>query len=295
MTTLDDPRPRTLSPELQRHNLFNASDTGSGAIPNLRFVYSDAHDRAIEGGWAREMTQRELPIATSLAGVNMRLRPGGVRALHWHEEAEWGYMVAGSARLTAVDESGHNSVGDVGVGDVWLFPAGIAHSIQGMDDGCEFLLIFDNGNFSENETLPVTDWPAQVPGPIPGKNRFIHRLADQEPIDTPAGFARIVDSSTFPICTTIAAAVVELSPGAMRELHWHPNTDEWHYYIEGNASMGVFDSAGNGRTFDFEAGDVGCVPSALGHYVENTGKEPLRLIEAFKSDRFADIALDVAA
>jgi oxalate decarboxylase len=69
----------------------------------------------------------------------------------------------------------------------------------------------------------------------------------------------------------------------MRELHWHPNTDEWQYYIEGQARMGVFASSGQAHTFDFLAGDVGDVPFAMGHYVENTGPMPLRFLEILRA------------
>ena len=78
----------------------------------------------------------------------------------------------------------------------------------------------------------------------------------------------------------------------MRELHWHPNTDEWQYYIEGQARMGVFGASGQARTFDFRAGDVGFAPFAMGHYVENTGDTPMRFLEVFKSNYFADVSLD---
>jgi oxalate decarboxylase len=78
----------------------------------------------------------------------------------------------------------------------------------------------------------------------------------------------------------------------MRELHWHPNTDEWQYYIDGQARMGVFAGAGQARTFDFMAGDVGYVPFAMGHYIENTGNTPLRFLEMFKSSYYADVSLD---
>ena len=88
--------------------------------------------RLEEGGWTREVTARELPVATTLAGVNMRLKPGGVRELHWHKQAEWSFMLDGRARITAVDPEGRNFVDDVGVGDLWYFPAGIPHSIQGL-------------------------------------------------------------------------------------------------------------------------------------------------------------------
>jgi oxalate decarboxylase len=334
MATVDDSPLHNLARELESPDIFTPPGTDSGTMPNLRFSFSDAHNRRTDGGWAREVTQRELPIATTLAGVNMHLHPGGVRELHWHKEAEWGYLLAGKARLTAVDELGRSFVGDVGVGDIWLFPAGIPHSIQGLEDGCEFLLVFDNGSFSENETFLVTDWlshvprsllaknfgvderelaglpekerwifAADVPGPLDADrvpnpqgtvsdDHFVHRLMKQEPIDTGAGTARIVDSSNFPVATTIAAALVEVAPGAMREFHWHPNTDEWQYFIEGRARMTVFDSPGKARTFDYETGDVGYVPFATAHYVQNTGDTTLRFLELFRSDRFADVSLN---
>ena len=103
---------------------------------------------------------------------------------------------------------------------------------------------------------------------------------------------RITDSSVFPSSKAIAAALVEVEPGGLRELHWHPNTDEWQYYIEGQARMGVFAAAGQARTFDFLAGDVGYVPFGMGHYVENTGTMPLRFLEIFKSGTYADVSLN---
>jgi oxalate decarboxylase len=104
-----------------------------------------------------------LPIATEVAGVNMRLTPGGVRELHWHKAAEWAYMIKGRARITAIDQDGRAFQDDVGEGDLWYFAAGIPHSIQGLeDDGCEFLLVFDDGNFSEEETFLLSDWLSSV-------------------------------------------------------------------------------------------------------------------------------------
>ena len=323
---------------LQRENpdLLAPPATDAGSVPNLKFSYAAAHNRLLSGGWAREVTVRELPVATTIAGVNMRLKPGAIRELHWHKEAEWAFMLAGTARITAIDPEGRNFVDDVGVGDIWNFPAGIPHSIQGLEDGCEFLLVFDNGNFNENETFLITDWFSHTPPDVLAKNfgvtesafaniptdtdrtRYIfngkvpgplaldrvrspqgtvpqsykHRLLAQEPIEAPGGRVRIVDSRNFPVATAIAGALVEVDPGGMRELHWHPNADEWLYVIEGEARMTVFAAAGNARTFDYQAGDVGYVPFAMGHYIENTGDGPLRFLEMFRSDRFADLSLN---
>jgi oxalate decarboxylase len=137
-------------------------------------------------------------------------------------------------------------------------------------------------------------FPAPLPRATPpiGPQTFSHRLLAQEPIKAAGGQVRIVDSTNFPAATTIAAALVEVEPGAMREMHWHPTTDEWQYYISGQGRMTVFASGGKARTFDYQAGDVGYVPFAMGHYVENTGDEPLRFLELFRSDHFADLSLN---
>jgi oxalate decarboxylase len=321
----------------ERQNPFTVRSPASdhGTMPNLKWSFADSHMRIEEGGWAREVTVRELPISKAMAGVNMRLKAGGVRELHWHKEAEWSYMLKGKARITAVDELGRTFADDVCEGDLWYFPPGIPHSIQGLEsdvDGCEFLLVFDDGNFSEDSTFLLTDWlahtprdvlaknfriseanlknlpgkelyifPAPRPGPLSGDQisgagpvpkTFSHRLLRQAPSRMAGGTVRIVDSTIFPGSRTIAAALVELEPGALRELHWHPNADEWQYYIEGEGHMTVFGSESKARTFDYRSGDVGYVPFAMGHYIENTGSGPLRFLEMFRSDCYADLSLN---
>lgn len=129
-------------------------------------------------------------------------------------------------------------------------------------------------------------------GAAPVPEAFSYRMLAQQPVRTKSGTVRIVDSQSFPAAITIAAALVEVNPGGMRELHWHPNTDEWQYYIEGQGRMGVFGASGQARTFDFQAGDVGYVPFAMGHYIENTGSQPLRFLEMFRSSYYADVSLD---
>jgi oxalate decarboxylase len=216
-------------------------------------------------------------------------------------------------------------------GDLWFFAPGVPHSIQGLGDGCEFLLVFDDGGFSEDATFLVTDWlahtprkvvahslgvsehelhglprgeryifPAPVP-PVPPAERPVgpggepaesltFRLLAREPIRAPGGCVRIADRTNFP-ATTIAAALVDVESGGLRELHWHPNAAEWQYYVSGRGRMTVFAAEGRSRTFDVGAGDVGYVPFAMGHYVENTSDGPLRFLEVFRSERFADISL----
>ncbi|PFP44204.1 oxalate decarboxylase [Priestia megaterium] len=325
--------PRDMMRDMENPDMLVPPVTDAGLIPNLKFSFSDTHMQLNHGGWSREVTIRELPIATTLAGVNMRLTPGGVRELHWHQQAEWAYMILGRARITVVDQDGRNFIADIEEGDLWYFPPGIPHSIQGLEEGCEFLLVFDDGSFSDLNTLSISDWFAHTPKDVLAKNfgvpknaftniptyqRYIfqeqvpgslesqkvpdpygtvpknltYKLLSQEPIVTPGGSVRIVDSTNFPISTNIAAALVEIKPGGMREMHWHPNNDEWQYYLTGKGRMTVFAGNGNSRTFNYRAGDVGYVPFAFGHYIENTGDESLWFLEMFKSDRFADVSLN---
>ena len=162
--------PRNIPLELENPDQMASPYTDSGTVPNLKFSFAAAHNRILPGGWAREVTARELPIATTLAGVDMRLKPGAYRELHWHKEAEWAFMLAGSARISAIDTQGRIFTDDLGYGDLWNFRAGIPHSIQGLGEGCEFLLVFDDGNFSENETFLITDWFAHTPREVLAKN-----------------------------------------------------------------------------------------------------------------------------
>ncbi len=317
--------PTNPSRERENQDVICPPRTDKGIVANLRWSFADSHMRIEDGGWARETTIRELPSSPQIAGVNMRLKKGAVREMHWHREAEWAYMLKGKARLYAIDAEGKAFQDDVEEGDLWYFPAGIPHAIQGLeDDGCEFLLVFDDGDFSEDSTFLLTDWLAHTPkevlaknfgvpestftnipkkelyifpAKIPPKNgkqktaSFTHRMLAQKPLKTKSGTVRITDSSNFPISKTIAAGLVEIEPGGMRELHWHTNTDEWQYYLSGKARMTVFASEGTARTFNFQAGDVGSVPFPMAHYIENIGTTTLRFLEIFKSDHFADVSL----
>src|SRR5437879_7301594 len=140
-----------------------ATDSKS-LIQNSKYPFSFANKRTYEGGWSREVTIRDLPISKDMAGVNMRLTAGGVRELHWHTSAEWAIMLYGTARITAIDADGKSFVADVKKNDLWFFPSGIPHSIQGLNpDGCEFMLVFDDGNLSESETVRLGESMAHLP------------------------------------------------------------------------------------------------------------------------------------
>lgn len=330
-----EPGPNNTVVDNQNPSSVWSPATDAGGQPPFKYPFSFAHKRIESGGWTRQVTVRDLPISKKMAGVEMRLTSGGVRELHWHVGAEWAIMLYGTARITAVDPQGRAFVDDVNEGDLWLFPGGVPHSIQGVgSDGARFLLVFDDGNFNEFETFLLTDWLAHTPPEVLGKNfnvppetfakvpkkeLFIFQRDLPRPLDeerkqveaatgavpnsfaffaskmkptkaTAGGQVKIVDQSNFP-ATNIASAIVTLKPGGLRELHWHPNEDEWQYYVSGKGRMTVFAAGARARTMDFEEGDVGYVEKSAPHYIENTGDSDLVFLEIFPTPHYQDISL----
>src|SRR5213078_2353628 len=167
-----DPGPANPALDGQNPDSMWPPDTDSKSlVQNFKYPFSFANKRTYEGGWSREVTVRELPVSKTLAGVNMRLTAGGVRELHWHTAGEWAIMLYGTARITAIDADGKSFVADVKKDDLWYFPSGIPHSIQGLEpDGAEFMLVFDDGNFSEAETVLLSDSMAHIPREVLSKN-----------------------------------------------------------------------------------------------------------------------------
>ena len=304
-------------------------------LPSIRYPLGDKPAKIYEGGDAKEVTVDEFPISKNIAGVLMNLKPGGLRELHWHANAaEWAYVIKGRCRVTVIDPQGHSEIKDLGPGDVWYFPRGHGHSIQGLgDEACQFVLTFDNGAFSEFNTFSITDWIAQTPpailaqnfhmpasafknfpkkevyiaaGPVPpakplepatfslASPPLTHgfHLGAQRPLYFTGGTFSFVDAKKFPISSTMAGAILDLKPRAIRELHWHPNADEWQYYISGKAKLTVFFSRGKSVTEEFKAGDVGYVPQGCGHYIENiSDDEPCKVLAVFNTDDYQEIAL----
>ena len=311
--------------------------TDRGDIGPVWYSFDLAHKRIQEGGWTHQVNQPVLPSSKDLPGVNMRLTAGSFRELHWHTADEWAMMLYGKARVTALNPDGTMFIDDVGKGDLWLFPAGYPHSIQGLEpDGCEFLLVFDEGDFTEEGTFLLSELLAHTPPSVLAKNfrldkgaiaklpkealyifpadlprslaqdkaviggrrvespiQYTFKMEDMAPTrKTPGGEVRIVDSRNFPVSKNVAAALINIKPGALRELHWHPNASEWQFWIQGKGRMTIVMPEGKARTMDFNANDVGFVPRVAGHYIENTGETDAIFLEMLNADEFIDISLN---
>ncbi|KAI0150218.1 Bicupin, oxalate decarboxylase/oxidase [Xylariaceae sp. FL1272] len=332
-----DPGPRTYEYEKLNPDLYAPPGTDTGDSPNAMWPLGLSHNRLgtdPNAGWARQQNVGVLPIATEMAGVDMRLSPHAYRELHWHTSGEWALMTKGSVRVAAIDEDGASFVDDVTAGDVWFFPPGIPHSLQALDEGAEFMLVFDDGSFSEESTFLATEmmlrnpqevWakdlqtdvsalkdipqnqkfifngtpaPADIQeqnitgsaGSLSGPTGYTYHWSQQEFFNTTGGAVKILDPLTFPVASMFSAALVVLEPGALREIHWHTTSDEWSYFLQGSARVTLYNAPAAARTFDFTAGDVGYIPTATGHYVENTGTDDVIFLEVLQAPKFGDIS-----
>jgi oxalate decarboxylase len=167
----NDPGPENKLMREASPSRFLPPPTDRGDVEQFWNSFSIQHRRIQPGGWTRQVNVKSFPISTDVAGVNMRLIAGGIRELHWHTSAEWAIILTGAARITVLDNEGKSYVNDLQAGDLWYFPPGNPHSIQGLEpDGTEFLLVFDDGAFSEDNTTLITDWVRHTPREVLAKN-----------------------------------------------------------------------------------------------------------------------------
>ena len=308
---------------------------GDKELPTFKFELEKSHGKVIRGSSGKEATVLQLPISKGIAGVSMRLEPGAIRELHWHATAaEWAFVLEGRVRTSAIDPSGNSETNDFEPGDVWYFPRGHGHMLQCLGkEPAHFILIFDNGYFSEFGTFSLTDWlghtppallaknlgmpetafegipdhevyfaygpipPEDKPAPLQGKlhsspNSHRYRLLAQEPhAQYKGGREWRVGAEEFPISETVTGVLLDLDVGGLRELHWHPTSDEWQYVIDGQIDVSMFGSHGRYRTETLNKGDVGYIPQGYGHSIENTGTKRARVLIGFNTGNYAAIDL----
>ncbi|KAF3480502.1 oxalate decarboxylase oxdD [Arthroderma uncinatum] len=158
--------------DLQNPSNINAQPSSdNGLVPNLKWSFSLSKTRMFYGGWIREQVIQDLPTSHDIAGAQVHLIKGGIRQMHWHRVAEWAYIYAGTFLISAVSEDGKFQLDKLTVGDMYYFPKGAAHSLQGLDDENEILLIFDDGDFDRvGTTFMVADWISHTPKDVLAKN-----------------------------------------------------------------------------------------------------------------------------
>jgi len=306
-------------------------------LPTFKFELEKSKGKVLGNSFGKEVTVEQLPISKGIAGVSMQLEPAVMRELHWHATAaEWAFVLKGRVRTTVINPAGQTETSDFEPGDIWYFPRGHAHVLECLgNEATHFILIFDNGYFSEFGTFSITDWIGHAPKSVLAKNFGLPESAFAEFPEEDVYFARgaipraqipenlqgpcisppathkfrmlaeaphavfkggrewRVDSTRFPISTTITGVILGLEPGALRELHWHPYADEWQYLIEGDVSVTMFGSHGRFRIEQLHAGDVAYIRQGYGHSIENIGRRSARILIGFNTGNYE--AIDLSA
>src|SRR5438874_870921 len=141
-------------------------------LPTFKFALEKSKGKVIGKSFGKEATVEQLPISKGIAGVSMGLEPGAMRELHWHATAaEWAFVDKGRVRTTVLGPLGYTETNDFEPGDVWYFPRGHGHMLECLgDEPCHFVLMFDNGYFSEFGTFSISDWIGQTPKGVLAKN-----------------------------------------------------------------------------------------------------------------------------
>ncbi|KAM5468341.1 putative oxalate decarboxylase [Microsporum audouinii] len=158
--------------DLQNPSNINGQPTSdNGLVQNLKWSFSLSKTRMFYGGWIREQVIQDLPASHDIAGAQVHLTKGGIRQMHWHRVAEWGYVYAGAILVFAVSEDGRYQIDKLTPGDMYYFPKGAAHSFQGLEDENEVLVAFDDGDFDRHgTTFQIADWVSHTPKEVLAKN-----------------------------------------------------------------------------------------------------------------------------
>ena len=199
------------------------------------------------------------------------------------------------------------------------------------DEPCHFILSFDNGSFSEHGTFSITDWIDVTPMEILAGNFGLTKelfeafpkgetyiqlgpvLPASKAIDAPwpresthkfsvlkdprarrdfeGGAFNLATVDEWPASKTMSGGLMVIKPGKMKELHWNPNANEFHFYLKGKGQVAMFGSGGRGKVADVKAGDSAYIPAGYGHAIVNTGEDDLEVVQTWDAGKFEEITL----
>lgn len=97
-----------------------------------------------------------------------------------------------------------------------------------------------------------------------------------------------VSKQQLPILKNLCMRRLTLTPGSIREPHWHPNAVELGYCIQGRALVGVLGSGDTFHSFTVSVGQMFCIPSGAIHHIENVGSDNAIFIIAFRNEEPED-------
>jgi len=149
----------------------------------------------------------------------------------------------------------------------------------------------------ENELAKLPEDIRREDEPLLGgdriQNQMDHKvkLSGANPGEFDGGEERIVTIREFPMQDSISSGRINMKVGSIREMHWHPNSDEWQFYTKGRARIGMFGAHGRVEVQEVGPGDVAYVPEGFGHWIEQIGSDPTEVLVLFSNPNYQEISL----
>jgi oxalate decarboxylase len=277
-------------------------------------------------GYRIRATKSSFPVLQGMSMYKLVMQPHAVREPHWHANAdELGYCLKGTLLVSFYGNSNLKEAFVVCEGDSFFIPSGAFHSLENMaENTTEILLQFSHeepedfdlsfvfGGFSNTvlgNTWGVSDQDFQdlqhstkktfLTGldkstVIPRENHYhspyrFRLEASSRLIDNKGGNVKVARQNVWPILQKQALYSLRLTGQGMREPHWHPETSEMGYVVEGKARMSIVFPSGKVDTYTLEPGDIYFIPKAYPHHIENLGNSELHMLIFFDQPMPQDI------
>lgn len=282
---------------------------------SFKFSLEQATPQVFAGGTVRTATAANIEELSGISMSAVHINPGGMHELHWHMNAsELSFCLSGQGEIGIFLNGQQNAIIPIQPGSTTFVPVGATHYIRNTgSDVLHIVETFSNENpehidFSEGlgliprnllaQTfgLQTQDFPA-LPvqsdqflvntGPVPAKTPtlaggpFTVNVNDIAPVLSPGGFVNNVTPALIPGLDQISLVHLQAQPGGLREPHWHPNSAELNYCVQGNAQIEIITPDHTHEVFQVQPGDIAFVPQNYFHYISSTSSDPLIFLVFF--------------
>jgi len=264
------------------------------------------------------VTAENFPILEGMSLYKVNLPVNSFREPHWHPNAhELTYCLKGQALVGIYMEGGEHQQFIVNPGDMFFIPSGALHYFENISDtAAEFMLCFSSEHPEDfgisgsvgcmlksvmGNTWMVNEEHLDHLHPSPKDILFGPAKAafhPEERFSYPQSCKFSVESMTPPIANAFGNAKTARKPywpileglsmyslrvcgDGMREPHWHPQTAELGYVVNGSARMTIRGPGKDVDTYTLSPGDCYFIPKGYPHHIENLGNDEMHFLVFF--------------
>ena len=281
---------------------------------------------ANEFGSRTSVNRTNFPILSGMALYRLVLEPGAFREPHWHPNAhELTYCAKGCSLVTVFSNGNLHDTFTIAQGEMFFVPSGYLHAIANIGgERAEFVIAFShhepedfgmsgavgcmNANVMGNtwgipvtaaegiryspEDIVIGKFQGTLDSPWAAGFSNHYKLAVESlppMLATEFGSARTARKQFWPALEGLSMYSLRLQGTGMREPHWHPQTAEMGYVLQGNARMTLLSPGASVDTYLLDPGDMYFIPKGYPHHIENLAEEEIRFLIFFDKTTPEDI------